>query len=119
MADYWRSLKVLRKAAELDPQVCTKSGIMVGLGEKRSEISEVLADLRDAGCSILTVGQYLSPSEAHLEVREYIHPEVFREIEEEARELGFSHVASGPFVRSSFNAREAFDSVRDGGYREQ
>jgi len=112
MADYRRSLHVLKKAGELDPRIYTKSGIMLGLGERRAEVSEVMKDLRDAGCSILTVGQYLRPSKAHLEIRKYIHPEVFLEIEEEAKELGFSYVASGPFVRSSFNAAEAFDLVR-------
>lgn len=111
MADYRRSLYVLEKAGELDPGVYTKSGIMLGLGEKRAEVSQVMKDLREVGCSILTVGQYLRPSKAHLEIRKYIHPEVFLEIEEEAKELGFLYVASGPFVRSSFNAAEAFDSV--------
>lgn len=108
MADYQRSLNVLKKSKEIDPDVHTKSGIMLGLGEKRSEVSEVLLDLMGTGCSILTVGQYLSPSPSHLEIHEYIRPEVFSEIEQEARELGFTYVASGPFVRSSFNAAEAF-----------
>jgi lipoic acid synthetase len=111
MADYRRSLYVLKKAGELDPGVYTKSGIMLGLGERRAEVSQVMKDLREVGCSILTVGQYLRPSKAHLEIRKYIHPEVFLEIEDEAKELGFLYVASGPFVRSSFNAAEAFDSV--------
>ena len=84
---------------------------MLGLGEKRTEVSQVMKDLRDVGCSILTVGQYLKPSKAHLEIKEYIHPQVFQEIEEEAKELGFLHVASGPFVRSSFNAAEALKSI--------
>ena len=108
MADYQRSLNVLKKSKEIDPDVHTKSGIMLGLGEKRFEVSEVLLDLMGTGCSILTVGQYLSPSPSHLKIHEYIHPEVFSEIEQEARELGFTYVASGPFVRSSFNAAEAF-----------
>jgi lipoic acid synthetase len=114
MADYHRSLRILRKAKELDPYVYTKSGIMLGLGERRAEVSEVMKDLRDAGCGILTVGQYLRPSKVHLEIRKYIHPEVFLEIQEEAKELGFLYVASGPFVRSSFNAAEAFDLISDG-----
>ncbi len=119
MADYHRSLDVLRKAGEFDPGIHTKSGIMLGLGEKRAEVSQVMRDLRDAGCDILTVGQYLRPSEAHLEIKEYVRPEVFLEIEEEAKELGFLHVASGPFVRSSFNAAEASDLIRNGRRREE
>ena len=82
-------------------------------------MSQVMRDLRNAGCEILTVGQYLRPSEAHLEIKEYVRPEVFLEIEEEAKELGFLHVASGPFVRSSFNAAEASDLIRNGRRREE
>lgn len=111
MADYHRSLNVVEKAKEIDPDMITKSGIMLGLGETRAEVSEVMRNLRDVSCDILTVGQYLRPSEAHLEVKEYIRPEVFSEIGEEARDLGFSYVASGPFVRSSFNAAEALRSA--------
>lgn len=118
MADYRRSLRVLKRVKELTPEIHTKSGIMLGLGEERAEVSEVLRDLRDADCSILTVGQYLRPSKAHLEIQEYIHPEVFQEIEEEAKELGFTYVASAPFVRSSFNAAEAFELIENGGHRE-
>ena len=119
MADYHRSLRVLSKAREFDPEMCTKSGIMLGLGEERAEVSEVIRDLRVAGCSILTVGQYLRPSKAHLEIREYVRPEVFLDIEEEARAQGFSYVASGPFVRSSFNAAEAFKLIGDRSHRER
>jgi lipoic acid synthetase len=111
MADYRRSLNVLEKAKEIDPDMITKSGVMLGLGETRAEVSEVMRDLRDVSCDILTVGQYLRPSEAHLEIKEYICPEVFSEIGEEARDLRFSYVASGPFVRSSFNAAEALRSI--------
>jgi lipoic acid synthetase len=127
MADYHLSLHVLKRAKELDPGIYTKSGIMLGLGERRTEVSEVMRDLIDVGCSILTVGQYLRPSKAHLEVKEYVHPRVFAEIEDEAEELGFLYVASGPFVRSSFNAADAFHLVveqaaslfeTDGGHRE-
>lgn len=108
MADYQRSLFVLSKAKEIDSSLCTKSGIMIGLGEKRQEISAVMKDLFNVGCSILTVGQYLSPSSAHIKVEEYIHPDVFKEIELEAKEIGFKYVASAPFVRSSFNAELAY-----------
>ena len=119
LADYRRSLSVLETVKELDPRIHTKSGIMLGLGEKRVEVSQVLRDLRDSNCSILTVGQYLRPSKAHLEIHEYVLPEVFQEIGEEARNMGFTHVASAPFVRSSFNAAEAFDSIESGGHREE
>jgi lipoic acid synthetase len=118
MANYQRSLHVLRTAKELEQEMRTKSGIMLGLGEERSEVSEVLRDLRDANCDILTVGQYLRPSKAHLDIQEYVYPEVFEEIREEARELGFTYVASAPFVRSSYNAAEAFDLIGSGGNRE-
>ncbi|MEK7398260.1 MAG: lipoyl synthase [Candidatus Poribacteria bacterium] len=114
MADYRRSLSVLEKAKKIDPQIYTKSGIMIGLSETRSEISEVLKDLISVGCDILTVGQYLSPSKSHIEIHEYIHPEVFKDIEQEAKDLGFSYIASGPFVRSSFNAAEACEFLRVG-----
>ncbi|HGE69614.1 TPA: lipoyl synthase [Candidatus Poribacteria bacterium] len=113
MADYDRSLSVLEKAKKIDPQIYTKSGIMIGLSETRSEISQVLKDLIAVGCDIITIGQYLSPSNLHVRIHEYISPEVFKDIEYEARELGFSYVASGPFVRSSFNAEEAFEFLRN------
>ena len=112
MANYRRSLSILEKAKKIDPQIYTKSGIMIGLSETRSEISEVLKDLISVGCNILTVGQYLSPSKSHIEIHEYIHPEVFKDSEQEAKDLGFSYVASGPFVRSSFNAADAYEFLR-------
>ncbi len=112
-ADYRRSLLILNRARELDPEIPTKSGIMLGLGEERSEVSEVMRDLRDVGCSIITVGQYLSPSRSHIRIKKYVHPEVFLDIEREAKELGFLYVACGPFVRSSFNAAEAFELIGD------
>lgn len=111
-ADYRRSLLVLEKAKKIDSQIHTKSGIMIGLSETRAEISEVMKDLINVGCDILTIGQYLSPSSSHIKIYEYIHPEVFEEIGQEAKELGFAYVASGPFVRSSFNAEEAFEFLR-------
>jgi lipoic acid synthetase len=118
MADYHRSLDVLKKARELDSEIYTKSGIMLGLGETRDEVSQVMKDLRNVGCDIITVCQYLRPSKAHIEIREYIEPSVFNEIEEEAKALGFKYAASGPFVRSSFNAAEAYNLLGDGRYRE-
>ena len=112
-ADYRRSLRILNKAKELNPEIPTKSGIMLGLGEERSEVSEVMRDLRDVDCSILTVGQYLSPSKSHTRIKKYVHPEVFLDIEREAKELGFLYAACSPFVRSSFNAAEAFELIGD------
>jgi len=111
MADYRRSLSILKKAKDIDPNINTKSGIMLGLGEHRQEVSKAMSDLLDAGCDILTVGQYLSPSQGHAEIKEYIHPDVFKDIERKAYELGFAYVASGPFVRSSFNAAEACNAL--------
>lgn len=111
-ARYDRSLDVLRKAKEFLPQVFTKSGLMVGLGETREELHETLVDLRDANVDILTVGQYLRPSAAHAPVKRYLPPAEFDEIAEEARALGFRAVASGPFVRSSYNAADVYEAIR-------
>ncbi len=103
-AVYERSLAVLSHAASAGFPV--KSGLMVGLGETREEVSGVLGDLCEAGCSILTVGQYLRPSSSHVEVDRFVEPVEFRDIAREAEELGFAAVASGPFVRSSYRAKE-------------
>jgi lipoyl synthase len=112
-ADYRQSLDVLaaagRIASELGKRIFTKSGLMVGLGETREEIRQVLGDLRAAECDILTVGQYLAPSEAHYPVERFVPPEEFAEIEAEALEMGFRAVAAGPFVRSSYRADEVFE----------
>jgi lipoic acid synthetase len=117
-AGYERSLEVLRYAGELAvkrpadaPRLYTKSGLMVGCGETRAELSAALADLRRVGCQILTVGQYLAPSGSHHPVTRFMPPEEFAEIEAEARRLGFAAVASGPFVRSSYNAQAVFESI--------
>ncbi|MCP5517020.1 MAG: lipoyl synthase [Verrucomicrobiales bacterium] len=104
-ATYDRSLSVLRKAKRLGgPRVYTKSGLMVGLGERPDEVSEALRDLRSAGCDLLTVGQYLQPTKQNLPVLEFVTPDQFAAYAGEARELGFLHVASGPKVRSSYHA---------------
>lgn len=108
-ADYRRSLDFLERVKVKDSTVYTKSGLMVGLGEKFGEINDVLFDLREVGCDIVTIGQYLRPSPAHFEVVEYIRPEVFEEYRSLGIEMGFKHVAAAPFVRSSFNAREFSD----------
>ncbi len=109
---YERSLDVLRKAKQFRPQVFTKSGLMVGLGETRAELHQAMADLRSVDVDILTVGQYLQPSPAHASVARYVPPEEFDEIAAEARALGFRAVASGPFVRSSYNAADVYDEIR-------
>lgn len=105
-ADYCRSTGLLELVKASDGSVYTKSGLMVGLGETFNEVKEVLYDLRGVGCDIVTIGQYLRPSPGHIEVAEFIRPEVFNEYRQLAEEMGFMHVAAGPFVRSSFKARE-------------
>ncbi|MBE3580602.1 MAG: lipoyl synthase [Thermoanaerobacteraceae bacterium] len=105
-ADYRRSLEVLKMVKDLVPDIYTKSGMMVGLGETREEVEEVMADLRGAGCDILTIGQYLRPSPQHLAVEEFVPPETFEHYGQLGRKMGFLYVASAPFVRSSYNAAE-------------
>lgn len=103
-ADYRRSLDVLRSCGELAPDIRTKSGIMLGMGENPDEVLQVLHDLRGAGCAYLSIGQYLAPSRRHFPVQEYVPPELFESLRLAALELGFSHVESGPYVRSSYHA---------------
>jgi len=103
-ADYKWSLELLRRYKEAHPEVSTKSGLMVGLGETTEEIIEVMRDLRAHNVDMLTVGQYLQPSKHHLPVKRYVSPEEFDEIKRIGFELGFKHVAAGPFVRSSYHA---------------
>lgn len=103
-AVFERSLEVLRVAKDSHPGVYTKSGIMLGLGETEGEVRQTFRALREARCDILTVGQYLQPARDRLPVVEYVPPEVFDRLGEEARAMGFLFVASGPFVRSSYNA---------------
>jgi lipoic acid synthetase len=110
-ADYRRTLDLLRQVKSTAPQMKTKSGLMLGLGETVEELFDVLADLRSVGCDILTLGQYLQPTPAHLAVERYVRPEEFDEIGELARRLGFSLVASGPFVRSSYHAGEMAEAA--------
>jgi lipoic acid synthetase len=107
-ATYDRSLNVLQKVKAFErDSVYTKSGLMLGLGETEEELFQALQDLRTAGCDMLTLGQYLQPTLKHLPVMEYVPPEKFDEYGEKARALGFTHVASGPMVRSSYHADEA------------
>ncbi|MFA7632464.1 MAG: lipoyl synthase [Thiohalomonadaceae bacterium] len=103
-ADYQGSLQLLQSFQQLYPHIPTKSGLMLGLGENNTEIIQVMQDLRRHGCTHLTLGQYLKPSNHHLPVQRYVPPDEFQQLGEIARELGFSHVASGPMVRSSYHA---------------
>lgn len=105
-ARYARSLELLRRAAQHRPRIPTKTGFMLGLGERRDELSQLLRDLRAVDCDLLTIGQYLRPSPKHLPVERYIPPEEFDEIRAEALALGFRHVEAGPMVRSSYHAEE-------------
>ncbi len=105
-SDYRWTLELLRRVKEIDPAIRTKSGLMLGLGETREELWETLADLLEVGCDYLTLGQYLQPSPEHLAVARYVPPEEFDELGRLARRLGFLQVASGPFVRSSYHARD-------------
>ncbi len=106
-ATYDRSLAVLGKVKALrGDTICTKSGIMLGLGETEDELFTAVADLRQVGCDILTLGQYLQPTLKHLPVKEFVTPEKFQEYGDRARAMGFLHVASGPMVRSSYHADE-------------
>jgi len=111
-ADYGRSLKLLSRTKEIKPDIYTKSGFMVGLGENREQIGELLEDLRESKVDIVTIGQYLSPSKDNIEVSKYYTPEEFAEIEESAKTTGFKAVAAGPFVRSSYGAELVLDKAR-------
>jgi lipoic acid synthetase len=112
-ADYEGSLALLRAFKRLHPQVPTKSGLMLGLGEERDEVLAVMADLRAQGCDMLTLGQYLQPSRDHLPVRRYWTPEEFDELRSAGESMGFSNVAAGAMVRSSYHAdRQAAEVIR-------
>lgn len=108
-ARYQRSLDLIRNVREFFPGLPAKSGIMVGLGETLDELRETLQDLYDHGCNILTVGQYLQPTRDHLPVEKFYTPEEFEQLDRMARDIGFRQVAAGPFVRSSYKARELFE----------
>ena len=110
-ADYQRSLALLARAQERG--VVTKSGLMLGLGEGKDELLSVLRDLREAGCSLLTLGQYLRPGKRHLPVEKYYHPDEFAELETLALSLGFPQVSAGPLVRSSYHADRASSMLQD------
>lgn len=105
-AEYERSLQLIRHVKMHYSEIATKSGIMLGLGETMEEVSALLRDLKSAGCDIVTIGQYMQPTRNSLEVVTYVEPKVFKQLEKEAKEMGFKGVYSGPLVRSSFNAEE-------------
>ena len=110
-AKYERSLELLKRAKELQPEIPTKSSLMVGLGETREEILETMDDLRANHVDIMTIGQYLQPTKKHLRVLKYYTPEEFAELKERALEKGFSHCESGPLVRSSYHADEQVNAA--------
>jgi lipoic acid synthetase len=110
-ARYGRSLQLLSRVQKYAPGLPIKSGLMLGLGESSEEIRSTLKDLINAGCRILTLGQYLQPSKAHLPVKRFVTPEEFEQWRQIAIEIGFSEVASGPFVRSSYHAKELYQAV--------
>ena len=108
-ADYGRSLSVLRYVAESEPRPIVKSALMLGLGETQEEIEETLADLREAGCDAVSIGQYLRPTKRQVEVAEFVHPDTFAAYERLARDMGFGFVVAAPFVRSSYRSGEMMD----------
>ncbi|WP_459967394.1 lipoyl synthase [Paenibacillus sp. JCM 10914] len=110
-AKYSRSLELLKNAKSMQPDIPTKSSIMLGVGEQWHEILEAMDDLRSVGCDIMTIGQYLQPSPKHLNVDKYYTPEEFAILKEEGMKRGFSHVESGPLVRSSYHAHEQVKSA--------
>ncbi len=105
---YRRSLELLRQAKNIKPHLPTKSGVMLGLGETHPELVQTWQDLLASGCDILTMGQYLQPSADHLAVQRFVPPEEFADLQQQALDLGFSGVASGPFVRSSYQAEKLY-----------
>jgi len=106
-ADYHRTLRLLKRIKALDNEIFSKSGFMVGLNETEEEVEKLLSDLREHGCDIVTIGQYLSPSKEHYPVKEYVHPDTFEKFKKMGYEMGFKSVVSGPLVRSSYKAAEA------------
>jgi lipoic acid synthetase len=109
---YSRTLELLDRSRAYAPTIATKSGIMLGLGEEWDEVIATLGDLRAVGCAILTLGQYLRPSPAHLPMARYYHPDEFARLKAIALEMGFTHVESGPLVRSSYHAHEQADAYK-------
>jgi lipoyl synthase len=112
-ADYLQSLRVIEAVARARPaqRITSKSGLMLGLGETRDEVIAVMEDLLEAGCRILTLGQYLRPSAQHHPLVEYVHPDTFKQLAELGRKLGLDHVVAGPLVRSSYHAAESLAAL--------
>lgn len=108
MAVFQRSVELLRCVKEIKNNILTKSGFMVGLGEKEEQVIVLLKTLRNVNCDLITIGQYLQPSREHYDVVEYVHPDQFKKYEEIALNLGFKHVESGPLIRSSYHAEDIF-----------
>lgn len=112
LADYRQSLEVIKKVKNLGFAGLVKSGIMLGFGERQKEVIKAIRDLKESGCDILTLGQYLAPSDRHIPVEEFITLEQFESYRQKALELGFKAVYSGPLVRSSFHAREIYSAIQ-------
>lgn len=112
-AGYQRSLDLLTAAHRIAPEIPTKSGLMLGMGETVEEILDVMQDLRRSGCAMLTLGQYLQPTRDHLPIDRYVEPAEFEQLRQSGLELGFEHVEAGPLVRSSYHAAEQFDGDHD------
>jgi len=110
-ADYERSLSLLKEAKQIDLELTTKSGLILGMGEEHDEIIDVMKDLRGVGCDILTIGQYLCPGKGFLPIKRFYHPDEFIHLKYEGEKMGFRHVESGPLVRSSYHAAEQFKFV--------
>ena len=111
-ANYERTLRVLSNAKKIDPETLTKTGIMLGLGETKEEVLQVMADWRKHELDILTIGQYLRPSPLHLPIYRYVHPDEFAEYRQVGLEMGFKWVESGPLVRSSYHAEEPASTLK-------
>lgn len=111
-AKYDRTLELLKKAKEFQPDIPTKSSLMIGVGETFEEIIETMDDLRSVDVNIMTIGQYLQPTKKHLSVEKYYHPDEFVRLKEEGMRRGFSHVEAGPLVRSSYHAHEQANAAK-------
>jgi lipoic acid synthetase len=114
-ASYKRSLQLLKTAHQSAPEIPTKSGLMLGMGETSEEIKEVMVDLRQINCSMLTLGQYLQPTRAHLPIARYVEPQEFDQLRQYGLQQGFKHVEAGPLVRSSYHAAEQFEGEQNDG----
>ncbi|MFP3387408.1 lipoyl synthase [Brevibacillus sp. SIMBA_040] len=112
-AKYDRTLELLKKAKEFQPQIPTKSSLMIGVGETIEEIIETMNDLRSVDVNIMTIGQYLQPTKKHLKVENFYHPDEFARLKEEGMKRGFSHVEAGPLVRSSYHAHEQASAAKE------